>query len=278
MKIYVGLISLDPSLIKEFNAVKEALIPKPIREKLPKKCNFKFDAFNPTVSKGALTIDSHILKETDGFDYATCLIDERLDTYCQNIRHAILCASVIPDEVKDGNLRNFFSNRLTKLFKSAIFTIEKMSTSEIEQAMCLPIRNFKAQDLSELCRLYREDVIEAHFHNTARQQITAISRRRQPRRKSNYSTKYFIDDDSKHFIFGKEEHSKLGTGDPHLAHCVVNGNFRFGKKIVTDHHYNVSKGDGDKTSISGNFPNCHDEIITVNKGKTHLNMFSNDHF
>jgi hypothetical protein len=36
MKVYVGLISSDTVLIQEFNAVKESLIPKAIRDKLPK--------------------------------------------------------------------------------------------------------------------------------------------------------------------------------------------------------------------------------------------------
>lgn len=278
MRVYVGLISSDTDLIKEFNAVKESLIPKAIRDKLPKKCDFKFDAFNPLTSRGKYTVDSHILQEINGFDYATCLITEDIESYCDNIRYAILSTSINPSEVKNGNIHNFFSSRLAKLFKSVMFTMEKMDSADIEQAMRLPRRNFNAPELAELCRLYRDDVIESHFHNSVKQQIFAIGKRKKPRRKSSYNTKYFIDDDKKHFVFGKEEHAVLPTGEPHQPHCVVNGSFRFGRKISTDHHYNVSKGDGDKTYISGQFPNCHDDIITPENGETHLNMFTNDHF
>ena len=126
MRVYVGLISSDTDLIKEFNAVKESLIPKAIRDKLPKKCDFKFDAFNPLTSRGKYTVDSHILQEINGFDYATCLITEDIESYCDNIRYAILSTSINPSEVKNGNIHNFFSSRLAKLFKSVMFTMEKM--------------------------------------------------------------------------------------------------------------------------------------------------------
>ena len=277
MKIYIGLISSSAELIDEFSKTKEALIPKSIKDKLPKPCEFKFDSFNPSKSKGNFSVDKHLLAGSCGYDYALCLIENDLAYLCVNIRKAILSATIDPTEVNNGKTHNFFTNRLTKIFKAAIFTIEKMSAAEVEHAMRLPSRNFHAREFRELCRLYQDDIMEAAFHNSAKQQIAAVVKLRHPRRESSFQTKYFIDERRKHFVFGKEDHEVLPTGEPHQPHCVLNGNFRFGRRISIDRHFNVSQGDGDDTFITGNFPNCHDEIITPAQNRTHLNMFSNDH-
>jgi len=277
MRIYVGLISSSAELIDEFSNTKEALIPKSIKDKLPKPCEFKFDAFNPHKSKGHFSVDKHLLEGSRGYDYALCLIENNLNYLCTNLRKSVLSATINPTEVVNGKTHNFFSTRFNKIFKAAIFTIERMSTAEVEHAMRLPSRNFDAPELRELCRVYQEDVMEAAFHDSAKQQIVAVVKRRQPRRESSFQTKYFIDERRKHFAFGKEEHEVLPTGEPHQPHCELNGNFRFGRKISNNRHFNVSQGDGDDTFITGEFPNCHDEIITPAKNRTHLNMFSNDH-
>jgi hypothetical protein len=277
MKIYVGLISSEQALIDEFKNRKEALIPGAMRKKLPKPSEFKFDAFNPYHSKGSFSVDKHVLEASRGYDYATCLIQQDLNHQCDNLRKAVLSATIDYTEVNIGNIGNFFSTRLNKLFKAAVFTLDRMSNAEVEHAMRLPSRNFDADEFRELCRIYQEDILDAYFHNSARQKINAIVKRRHPRRESSFQTKYFIDDKRKHFVFGKEDHEVLPTGEPHFPHCELNGNFRFGKRISIDRHFNVSQGDGDDTYISGNFPNCHDEIVTPGKNRTHLNMFSNDH-
>lgn len=278
MKIYIGFITQDKSLIKTFNSSKESLVPKEIRTKLPKICSFKFDAFDPLNSKNNFSIESHLLHASRDFDYAACLIDTKFNYPSSDIFCALLCGKVDSKQIKLGNTKNFFSCHFTKLFKSAIFTIEKMNDSQCEQAMRLPRRNFVNNRFHALCEVYQDDVLEAHFHNTAKEKIYAVLDLKRPRRDSSYNHKYFIDDESKHFIFGKEEHSVLPTGSPHQPSCVLNGIFRFGMKISTDHHYNMSKGTGDQTYISGSFLNCHNMLITVSKNDTHLNIFTNDFF
>jgi hypothetical protein len=42
-------------------------------------------------------------------------------------------------------------------------------------------------------------------------------------------------------------------------------------------HYNVSETEGDRTTIEGEFLDCHNNAHSVS-GRTHLNMFSNDYF
>lgn len=277
MKIYIGLISSSPELVTEFAAAKEALIPKPIREKLPARCEFKFDAFSPGHSRGGFTVDQHVLEASRNHDYVACLIDQDATYSCNNLRHAVLSAEIDASEVAAGNVRNFLASRLTRLFKSAIFTMEQMGAAEAEQAMRLPRRNFAAAELVELCRLYREDALDSGFQNAVKQQISGVMKRRRPRRRSCYPTKYFVDDHQRYFAFGKELHEILPTGDPHVSHCELNGTFRFGRRISSNRHFNVSLGDADQTRVSGIFLNCHEDQIIPERGQTHLNMFSNDH-
>jgi hypothetical protein len=278
MKIYVGLISSTAELIKEFNNKKEALIPRSIINRLPKSCNFKFDVFDPQKSTSQFDVDRHVLESSRGYDYAACLIELGHMRLCENIRLAILSSVFDLNGEQKENPQNFFTTRLNKLFKSALFTIDKMKVAETEQAMRLPRRNFRAQELVNLCKIYRDDVLAENFHDDAKKLIAALEKKRRPRRRSDYPTKYFIDDSKKYFIFGKEIHAILPTGGAHQAHCELNGNFRFGQKISIDHHFNVSEGDGDRTYISGKYENCHNEVVSPEKGRTHLNMFTNDHF
>jgi hypothetical protein len=277
MKVYVGLISSSDELIKYFNNNKESLIPKPIRTKISSECNFKFDAFNPNKSKAYFNVDKHVLESSRGFDYVICLIEQDLINLCLSINVAALCSIIDPRDVESAQIRNFLTNRLTRIFKIASFTIEKMKDADIEYALRLPRRNFQAQELENLCDLYSLHTSSADFHNTAKSLINSLLKRRKPRRKSNFSTKYFVDDKSRFFVFGKERHEVLPTGEPHQPHCELNGNFRFGRRISNNQHFNVSEGEGDNTSIKGEFLNCHDERIVPAKNRTHLNMFSNDH-
>lgn len=277
MKIYVGLISSSPELIDEFTKSGQSLVPKEIRQRLHEKCEFKFDGFNPNASKGGFTVEQHLLESSKGYDLIIGLAQTDMEAQCVNIRHAMLIALFAPDQTPNGNLKNFFSSRLTKLFKAALFTLDKMAAADIEQAMRLPIRNFQAPELVELCRVYREEILQITFHNNAKQLISRVRERKQPRRGSSFMHQYFIDDNRLHFIFGKETHEVLPTGSPHQPHCELTGNYRFGRKISTNKHFNVSQGDGDQTYITGTFRNCHDSPITPSNGRTHLNMFSNDH-
>jgi len=277
MRVYVALISSSVDLNREFVHVGESLIPKEIRQRFGKGCSYLFDAFDPLRLGAGFTVDQHILKRCRGCDYIVALIEEGAGAFCQNIRYAVLNATIDLNQVDGTSFGNFFSSRLAKLFKAVIFTRDKMASTLVEQAMRLPIRNFRAPELEELCRVYRDNLFEASFHNDAKRLIDMLGARRHPRRRSSYPIKYFVDDGDKYFVFGNELHESLPTGSPHQPRCELNGRFRFGRSISINHHFNVSQGDANQTYISGQFPNCHDAIVTTEKGRTHLNMFSNDH-
>ncbi len=86
-----------------------------------------------------------------------------------------------------------------------------------------------------------------------------------------------VDDRARFFKFGPEQHARFATGDPHRPFCAFNADFRFGNRIDSTRHYNVSESKGDRTTIEGEFDDCHDARVTVPR-TTHLNMFSNDYF
>jgi hypothetical protein len=177
--------------------------------------------------------------------------------------------------IDDGwiNYQNFFGQFFPRLLRNFADLIHTMNSSDNEQVMSLPIRNFKSDELQELVRICKEETMSPTFSNSIGKQVTDLKSRKQPRRNSNYKNQYVVDDDCRYFEYGKEMHSRLPSGDPHVTSCVIAGNFRFGKRIASDRHYNVSLEN--RIRISGTFPNCHDEICTV-KDVTHINMFSND--
>jgi hypothetical protein len=88
---------------------------------------------------------------------------------------------------------------------------------------------------------------------------------------------YTIDDQFRFFVYGKETHARFGTGEPHKPYCELAGHFRFGQRIDALRHYNVSETEGDRTTIGGNFLDCHNTSHDVSR-RTHLNIFSNDYF
>lgn len=196
----------------------------------------------------------------------TCVVESGL-------RNAFFTVTIeVPNQ--GLNFRNFFTPKITRLLKNFSLLWHLMSRFDNEQAMRLPLRNFVANELLEIAYVCREQTICGDFTNQLNLRLCKLKERKSPRRKSNYPTLYFVDDNDLYFVFGKEEHSIMATGSPHNILCDITGSFRFGKKISKQRHFNVMSRT-ENTRISGVFPNCHDEKVEV-KNRTHLNMFSND--
>ncbi|MEZ0605506.1 hypothetical protein ACAX43_25555 [Paraburkholderia sp. IW21] len=175
------------------------------------------------------------------------------------------------------NFKNYFGYVIARLLKNFSIIFDEMSSSANEQALCLPIRNFVADDLEKIVEICKNHNAVGNFSRELQPQLTKLKNRKSPRRNSNYGDTHFVDNDKKYFQYGKERHSRVQTGAPHSRHCGLNANFRFGKRIASDRHYNVTRVLREETKISGDFRNCHDESITVQE-TSHLNMFSNGYF
>ena len=274
MKLFIGLVSYDKKIREKFIEKKTALFSKEMAALLREQnIEPQFGYFN--TDKPNNNVDEYFLTSTRGIDYVIAIADEETEHLLESIRHSLFC-TVISNSKAQVNLTNYLRPIFQKLIKNFLRLLARMNAGENEQAMILPLKNFDAQEIIELAEVCKNRNMMATFENELGSATTAIQKRRKPRRNSSYSTKYFIDDVEKHFVYGTETHSSIGTGAPHQSYCEFNGTFRFGKRIPTNRHFNMSRGRGDDTEISGDFRNCHGEEITVPK-QTHVNMFANDH-
>lgn len=236
--------------------------------------DFSVGIFNPSGDhRNAL---EYLEYATRNMDAVILLVDSSLENMIAEVRNSFFTVILeVPHKIE--NLQNFLRQKLSKPLRNFSFLIEEMQDSDTEQVVILPLRNFVGNDLQTLARICRDDASKSTFSGNVTDQIALLKNRKQPRRKSDRPTIYIIDDDKKYFSYGKERHARLGTGAPHVIACVISGNFRFGRRIDSWRHYNVSCGSGDTTHISGSFLDCHNSQHEV-KSSSHLNMFSNDFF
>lgn len=277
MKIFIGLISSNSTVNESYLHLRTALIPKEIQEKLKIDLNptYIFKVYNPATD--SRNIDSYLLTEIKQDVEAVIFLAERKYIKIMvNVRQAFFLAEIEFKE-QSFNPKNYFAPIFSQLLKNFSILIKTMTSSTHEQVMILPVRNFSAQELYELVQVCTEMSMSNSFYTRMAPLVKMLKERKKPRRNTTYRTTYIVDDEEKYFDYGKEMHAKLATGKPHLSHCKINGNFRFGKRIPTDKHFNVTKLEKNSTKIFGNFRNCHDEVVSV-KETTHLNMFSNDYF
>jgi hypothetical protein len=178
--------------------------------------------------------------------------------------------------------QNFLKREVVRAVK--FFRSIKASVEGHHGIWRLPIRNFESQhfrdfvgwmanghNLNDVSRVHNQ--VQSHMQQLRKALV-------QPRRQSSYQTKYCVDDRSRYFVLGHEEHARIDTATPHVSLCVALNSFRFGIKLSEEHHFNVSMGDGDRTHIAGEFIGCHGEerVVGRGEGRKHLNMFSNDFF
>jgi hypothetical protein len=181
------------------------------------------------------------------------------------------------DDIANESSMNFFHRIIGKLLRVFGSLVSKFKNGDDRQLLSLPLRNFHAPELAEIARLCRDKCFDPNFNNDLDRQLSVLRMRRRPRRRSSFNIMYTVDDRSRFFVYGKETHARLGTGEPHKPYCELAGSFRFGQRIDALRHYNVSETEGDRTTIEGGFLDCHNTSHSV-KGRTHLNMFSNDYF
>lgn len=279
MKVLVCLISSQDNIVETIEKQRDRLIPQDLFKK--KKgpdypVHFKISVFNPL--REGQGFDKFLLRAAKGMDAVMLLIENQHYHFVGAVANAVFAATFETQEERIDNFKNFFGSYFSQLFRHFFAIKNFMGDAEKEQAMMLPLRNFDAQELIEMARLVREESRSPTFISDLDTQLSAIIKRRVPRKRSDHKTKYFIDDKGMHFVYGNEKHARYDTGNPHVPACEINGLFRFGKCIDTSRHYNASFGDGDDTYISGDFPDCHGAIKTIPKSpsRTHANMFAND--
>lgn len=252
------------------------LIPKSLRDHPRIKAagaQLFVSVYDP--SKADRSLAETLLEDTTN-QAIVLLLDEAVGHVAQDVASACFVAEVEFFSHPKSNYKNYFASKLTKVLKTLLNFLDIIEDGANAQVMLLPFRNFNAKQLRDLKELCRKETQSDNFINQVVSLIEALKGRRRPHRKSNYPEQYFADDDEKLFKYGLERHAVLATGTPHNSICVLTGNFRFGKRIAIDRHYNVTKEHGKGTQIGGNFPDCHDDIHVITT-RTHLNLFCNDY-
>ncbi|RUL78255.1 hypothetical protein [Dyella choica] len=276
MQIFLGLISSDQRLIDFFKKSQVGIIPseaRSMRRVQELNLSFQIGIFDPTTSLELM--DKYLHRSTKTVDAAMLVVDKIHESIVTKLRvnDAYFVATV--DATQSAHYKNVIKTALTRLLKNFTCLLSFMNEADKEQAIILPLRNFLAPELRELRALCATETLHNEFTRRLPSLVEALRDLRRPRRATSYKTQYFVDEDQKLFDYGKEIHAQLPTGEPHFTMCELTGTFRFGKRIPTNRHFNVTYEWGQETRIEGSFPNCHDDMVDVPQS-THINMFSND--
>lgn len=276
MRIHLCLVSSDPGANELVRKERSALIPKSLRDHQRMReigADFSASVYDPATANRPLA--KYLLERTED-QFIVLLMDTSLGDFTNEVACACFTANVEFATHPRTNYKNYFANKLSRLLKNLANLVDIIGDGTNEQVMLLPFRNFNAQQLRDLREACRNETLSPEFANRVTHLVEALKNRRRPRRTSNDPRLHYVDDDDKLFQYGLERHAQLATGTPHTHVCTLTGNFRFGKRIVTNRHYNVTKESGQGTQIAGEFADCHDEVHLV-APKSHLNMFSNDY-
>jgi hypothetical protein len=221
-------------------------------------------------------LEEYLTEVADRVDVLVLLADRALAGIADSVRSTCFVADVEFAAQPKTNYKNYLAKTFSRLMRNLASLLAAMGDGANEQVMLLPFRNFRAKELAELRRVCAVETLNGDFENCLQRAILALKRRRRPRRGEGANEQHYVDNENKLFRYGHERHARLATGKPHTSRCVLAGNFRFGRRIPTDRHYNVTKEVGAKTEISGTFADCHDALYEV-QPVSHLNIFSNDY-
>lgn len=276
MRALVALVSSNSGAWDVFLRKKDAVIPRSLRN-LPRikaiGLDFTTGFYNPLTAGRSL--EDYVLDAAKDADMVALLVDSANEHLAASLAPACLVGRLSYDPAVK-NYDNFISAQLTKLIKNLASVAELMSSAGNQLPLLLPFRNFAAPEWEQLQEAFRDQGIAGELPQNVGELVKGINKRKRPRKRATSQQTYLVDDDDKLFDYGKERHAQLATGTPHTSMCVLMGNFRFGWRIPTDRHYNVTKEVGALTKIAGGFPDCHGAMIQVTE-RTHLNMFSNDY-
>jgi hypothetical protein len=204
------------------------------------------------------------------------LVDHASVHLLTDVRNSLLVV-VLREPGHNPNYQNYFHPQIAQAIRALSQMLSRFKTFDNFKLMALPLRNFCGGDLDELARLHREEWSNASFGDLIEAQLVSLRKRVRPRRRSEYKNVYAVDDNKRFFSYGFEKHARQSTGGNHRPSCELSANFRFGRKIESEKHYNVSETEGDDTTIEGTFRNCHGEAHPE-KRETHLNMFASDFY
>lgn len=279
MKLFICLVTPDERLRAYFGKGKSAVIPPEVFTRGPlAKLGLTpmLLAWTPGSPVGRDDLEKFLLDKARNHHACLVFVDTAWEAYAAEIRDA---AFVVPFDgaAITGSLKNFFFGLSARALRNMAQMLAKFASADDAQLLALPLRNFRADALVKIARLCRDAPLSGALSTDVDRCLFDLRRRVRPRQKSKYKTRYAVDDVPRFFKYGMERHAQFATGNPHRPSCEMAGLFRFGARLDERRHYNVSETEGDVTTVSGGFVDCHDSAHTVPK-RSHLNMFTNDYF
>lgn len=279
MTLFIGLVTPDERLRAYFGKGKVGVIPPEALKRgawQGREPNVTTLAWAPADDISSTALERFLLSKARDCTACVLLVDSDWAHLVKDVRTAVF-VSTFEAAASAENPQNFFFGLLSRTLKGFGQVLAKFKNGDDAQLLTLPLRNFNAVELAEIATICGAGPAPVALSNEVDQRLALLRKRVRPRKKSKYKTLYAVDDDDKFFVYGKEKHSQFDTGTPHRPSCEMAALFRFGARLAERRHYNVSKTEGDLTSIAGSFPDCHGQLHPV-KQRTHLNMFANDYF
>jgi len=213
------------------------------------------------------------LSEFDSADGLVVVSDQSLRIYMNGIGSSSFLFFF--DTTRCGNnIQNVLSHTLSKVFRAFQAYSQRFDDEKYQRLLILPLRNFRSPEITRLQAMFA-DGIDPALGNDLDRYLGDMRERQKPKRRDSRADVFVVDSNQNYFKYGHERHSKAETASPpHNSLCFMNSIYRFGRRVDSERHFNVSR---DGTVISGHFDNCHDQEETVG-AKSHLNMFTNDYF
>jgi hypothetical protein len=107
--------------------------------------------------------------------------------------------------------------------------------------LLLPLRNFDASELDTLKSLFSPCVAVSGFQPQLEAALSELRKRQRPKTQRSSQATYLVDDQWRHFVYGKERYAQIETAcPPHVPYCELAGKSRFGARYDERRHYNIS--------------------------------------
>lgn len=280
MRLVIIVASPDAAIEQGITQYRGALVPEPFRKNgyqllggTQVTISYCFATLNGTVQQLAAHVEHFLRPDIVGL---IIISDHRLKSIVDTLNHIAFTSYYLAND----NIRsfpNFFGvifNRTLRDYRA--FSI-KFDDLKFRKLFTLPIRNFRAEELEDLCGICTSSSDAPNFANRLEGALKALRARQQPKRFSDSPEIYLVDQDEKHFRLGHERHARADTAiPPHNNLCILGNNWRFGRKFDNETHYNVSMSKP-TSKMDKDYPDCHG-VPRPGKSRTHLNMFTNDFF
>lgn len=272
MKLAVVVVS-DDEKIRQFVGVnKTNIIPQGTRKgEIAGRANNIFDTSSiPLSALGGEGLTLHLTEKARRNDGVIALVESQFHNRMMAFSNSVF---LVPFNVSPipSAMGNSLGSSISRAIRYFGIYVRLFTQAKYQKIFLLPLNNFRAKELQFLQAAFLEATADSSFAQLLERRLSEMGRRQFPKRKGLYEKVYLVDDGSRHFEYGLEQHSHVETTcPPHSPTCELNSILRFGAKYDTRRHFNVSLED---RLISDSFVNCHGEL--AERASTHINMFPN---